>query len=101
MYIYKLCGVGNVRVKKQPLDTLEFCEYYLPQAEGELCLCVYLCGSRVALPSGGGSSVGSSPLRWSPADGGPPLSCSCFPWHLFLALPLACALALAVIALGL
>ena len=49
----------------------------------------------MALPSGGGSSAGS-PSVWVPCGWCPPLSCSCFPWHLFLVLPLARAHALAV-----
>ena len=50
-----------------------------------VCVCVCVCSvwvPWVALPSGGGSSVGSSPLCGSPVGGVPLLSCPRSMWHL-------------------
>jgi len=78
-------------------------EYRIHDIHLSVCLSIlsYVCVCSVwvpcvALPSGGGSSAGPSPLCWSPVGGVSYLVCSCFLWYLFLVLPLARAYALAV-----
>ena len=61
------------------------------------CLCVFCVGPLCGPPLRWWVLCGVLPSVWVPCGWGPPLSCSRFPWHLFLVLPLAGAHALAVI----
>jgi len=60
------------------------------------CLCVFCVGPLCGPHLRWWVLCGVLPSVWVPCGRGPPLSCSRFPWHLFLVLPLAFAHALAV-----
>ena len=52
-------------------------------------LCVFCVGPLCGPPLWWRVLCGAFPSVWVPCGWDPPLSCSRFPWHLFLALPLA------------
>jgi len=88
IYVCTVCINGHGRARSVWVN---------PQAS-HIWLCVLCVGPLCGPPLrwGGRSSAGYSSLCGSPVGGFHPLSCSRFPWHLFLVLPLARAYALAV-----
>ena len=69
---------------KAPLVTTPRRKY----AEGRTCLCVFCVGLLCGHSLRWWVLCGVPPTVWVPCGWGPPLSCSRFPWHLFLVLPL-------------
>ena len=64
--------------------------------EETICLCVFCVGLLCGPPLRWWVPCGDLPSVWVPCGWAPPLSCSRFPWHLLLVLPLVRAHALAV-----
>ena len=85
----------RLKMPDNPLDTL-INELGGPDQVSTNCPCVLCVGPLCGPPLRWWVLCGVLPSMWIPCGWGPPLSCSRFPWHLFLVLPLARAHALAV-----